>query len=453
VDVELMKSKIALAACLLLITVPVCAKYSGGTGEPNAPYLISTAADLNAVGDDPCDWDKHFQLTADVNIADYSYTTALIAPDISTNEYFQGTAFTGTFDGNDCNIIRLTIDTGGAENDYLGLFGYISFAGKVKNLAVEDVNITGGYNSCYLGGLVGYNYEGTISNCYAMGSIAGGYNSREIGGLAGYNWQGTISDCYAIGEVTGGDRSIDIGGLVGKSYGTIFNCYSTGQVTGRAGIGGLVGYNYGGISSCYSTGSVIIGNNSIALGGLAGSNHGTISNCYSANQITGGAYCRFLGGLVGSNSGTISNSFWDVSTGGLDNGFGVGLPTEQMQAESTFAGAGWDFITPVWFIDEEVDYPRLRWEMLKPIELLDMLADDVIELVEHGGIAKSLLAKIDSAIEKLEDGDEKNDKAAVNSLRAFINAVQAQRGKKISEENADYLIGCAGQVTDMLSSE
>jgi hypothetical protein len=130
-----------------------------------------------------------------------------------------------------------------------------------------------------------------------------------------------------------------------------------------------------------------------------------------------------------------------------------------MQTESTFTGAGWDFNTPIWFIDEGVDYPRLWWEMLEPTELLGMLADDVVGLVGHGGLANSLIAKIDSAIEKLDDsfdyaqdrGNEKNDKAAINSLRAFINAVQAQRGKKISEDDADYLIGCAEQVIGMLN--
>ena len=35
-----------------------------------------------------------------------------------------------------------------------------------------------------------------------------------------------------------------------------------------------------------------------------------------------------------------------------------------MQTMSTFTDAGWDFNTPVWTIDEGVDYPRLWWEFV-----------------------------------------------------------------------------------------
>jgi hypothetical protein len=47
---------------------PVAAKYSGGTGEPNDPYQIATAADLIALGETPADYDKHFLLTADIDL-------------------------------------------------------------------------------------------------------------------------------------------------------------------------------------------------------------------------------------------------------------------------------------------------------------------------------------------------------------------------------------------------
>jgi hypothetical protein len=37
-------------------------KYSGGTGEPNAPYLIATAANMNQIGAEPSDWGSYFLL-------------------------------------------------------------------------------------------------------------------------------------------------------------------------------------------------------------------------------------------------------------------------------------------------------------------------------------------------------------------------------------------------------
>ena len=44
------------------------AQYDGGTGEPNNPYQIATAEDLMALGDSPEDYDKHFILTADIDL-------------------------------------------------------------------------------------------------------------------------------------------------------------------------------------------------------------------------------------------------------------------------------------------------------------------------------------------------------------------------------------------------
>ena len=49
------------------------------------------------------------------------------------------------------------------------------------------------------------------------------------------------------------------------------------------------------------------------------------------------------------------------------------------------------------------------------------------------GIENGLVAKLYSGLGKLEDGNEKNDGAAKNSLEAFINYIKALRGKKIDE--------------------
>jgi len=59
-----------LASVLLVLTIvaTATAKYGGGTGEPNDPYQIATAADLIALGETPEDYDKHFILTADIDL-------------------------------------------------------------------------------------------------------------------------------------------------------------------------------------------------------------------------------------------------------------------------------------------------------------------------------------------------------------------------------------------------
>ncbi len=269
---------VLVSVCFLVSAAE--AKYSGGMGEPNDPYLISDVNDINEMRGEPNDWGGSFLMTADINLAgagdkpDGSFSTAVIAPDTdNSSRYFQGTAFTGVFDGNDHKIMNLTIDTNGAGNDYLGLFGQIDPNGQIMNLGIEDANIIGGYHSVKLGGLCGENYDGTISNCYVIGSLAGGYNSYDIGGLCGRNYDGTISSCYATVNMTGLYHSSSLGGLCGKNGGTISNCYATGKVTvgdHSEYVGGLCGGNLGKIFGCYATGSVSGGNGSKDLGGFFG---------------------------------------------------------------------------------------------------------------------------------------------------------------------------------------
>jgi len=58
---------IAIGLALTGVSV-ASAKYSGGTGEPNDPYQIATAVDLIALGEEPNDYDKHFILTAAIDL-------------------------------------------------------------------------------------------------------------------------------------------------------------------------------------------------------------------------------------------------------------------------------------------------------------------------------------------------------------------------------------------------
>ena len=85
--------------------------------------------------------------------------------------------------------------------------------------------------------------------------------------------------------------------------------------------------------------------------------------------------------------------------------------------------------------------------------MVQRLAESVIDLNLQTGIENSLDTKLDAALKAIEDLNENNDVAAVNSLGAFINAVQAQRGNKIPEADADALIAAAQQIIDLLLAE
>ena len=65
---------LVLAIVALLVGTSTGGTYSGGTGEPNDPYRIATAEDLNDIGNYEEDWDKHFILVNDVNLAQYTGT-------------------------------------------------------------------------------------------------------------------------------------------------------------------------------------------------------------------------------------------------------------------------------------------------------------------------------------------------------------------------------------------
>ena len=111
---------------LVLIIVSACtARYSGGTGEPNDPYQIATAIDLITLGETPEDYDKHFKLTADLDVDPNLpgckvFNKAAIA---STRSPWGG--FTGVLDGNYHRIVNIRIEA--LVNNYTaGFIGSLS---------------------------------------------------------------------------------------------------------------------------------------------------------------------------------------------------------------------------------------------------------------------------------------------------------------------------------------
>jgi rhodanese-related sulfurtransferase len=337
-------------------------KYSGGTGEPNDPYQIATAENLMLLGDSPEDYDKHFILTADIDL-DPNLPGRKVLDKAVIDDYF-----TGVFDGDVYTISRLTIR---GEHD-VGLFSRVGYGAEIKNLELVDVSIAGsGY---YVGGLVGLS-NGSVSDCYISGIVSG---DSGVGGLAGHNIFGSINMCHSDGTVSGNST---VGGLVGYSDGSITASYSTAAVNGAGDIGGLVGVNGlflgselfpippGEIRYCYGAG-LVSGEGSV--GGLVGTNewYGSITASYSTSIVIGNDK---VGGLVGYNWNNmgISSSFWDIQTSGQnESAGGTGKTTAEMQTIETFLEAGWDFVgedengtEEIWSICEGTNYPRFVWQI------------------------------------------------------------------------------------------
>ncbi len=338
---------------VLLLSATGWAKYSGGNGEPNDPYLIATPNDLNSIGLDPNDWDKHFLMINDVNLSDFTGTEFNIIGIFVDFDDPNNKPFTGVFDGNCHTIHNFTYTS--TEINAIGLFVNVlsetEEKGVIKKLGLKNVNINSGSGQ-EVGPLVGIN-EGIISDCYATGNVAG---KALIGGIVGYNRSntGTISRSYSTAHVSG--ESI-IGGLVGENGTacTIERCYATGNVIGTDfWIGGLVGWNaYGSVLSCYATGDVS-GNTDV--GGLTGFNlGGIISDSYATGSVTGNSS---LGGLCGIGQAPSNSYFLDpCDGGGPDNGLGTPLTDTQMRQQANFSN--WDFLY-IWDIGENQTYPFLR---------------------------------------------------------------------------------------------
>jgi hypothetical protein len=343
---------------LFNIASPAYAKYGGGTGEPNDPYLICDANHMNTIGADSNDWDKHFLLCADIDLSSFTGTSFNIigywvdwgSPD--------NKPFTGVFDGNDHTISNFTYTSTGI--NYVGLFGYVlgyvHGSGRgIKNLGLIDPNVDAGTGN-EVGSLVARLHYGTITGCYVKGGTVSG--NDYVGGLVGLNSSGAINNCYSTSSVSGENS---VGGLMGLNWweGTINNCYSTGSVSGENSVGGLVGYiEWANVLNCYSTGDV---SGDEEIGGLVGENwDGTITNSYSTGSVSGTGFG--IGGLIGNNffQGQVTDSFWDIETSGqTTSAGGTGLPTAEMQTATTFIGWACEY---VWTIDEGNDYPRLWWE-------------------------------------------------------------------------------------------
>ena len=107
--------------------------FGGGAGTDEDPYQISSIEGLNAIRGGFLD--DHFVLMNDLDFTGHRYSAddeenakgwLPIGHDTDEDmDYFQGTEFTGSFDGGGYVIRNLSISRGG--EDYIGLFGAIGF--------------------------------------------------------------------------------------------------------------------------------------------------------------------------------------------------------------------------------------------------------------------------------------------------------------------------------------
>jgi hypothetical protein len=327
---------ISISLILVLFCTSSFAKYSGGSGEPNNPYLIATPNDLNSIELHPEDMNKCFLMTADINMIEF------------TGDQFNyigiNSEFRGVFNGNGHAIYNFTFigDAGGlfvTVNDanariegvtmvdpnvqtdgqvaalvlsmYYGKIidchivggvvrGESSVGGLCGDAGGESLEIIGCTSSAdvygwgFVGGLIGESYDGNIIDSHATGDVHG--SDGYVGGLIGSCGEITIQSCSAAGYVKSGDRYA--GGLIAESDDcNIIDCHATGDVNGYANyVGGLIGRSVATtIQSCSAIGDV--NGNYFHVGGLLGyGEETTIQRCSASGNVKG---YEEVGGLVG----------------------------------------------------------------------------------------------------------------------------------------------------------
>ena len=255
------------------------AKDLGYTIESDGSYTVTSADGLMNVAElvNGGKTDINITLDKDIDLTGKEWTP------IGTG---YSNKYTGTFDGGGHTIKGLTVTT---NDQFVGLFGSIGYAGTVKNVMMEDVQITSNRSSGFAGGVAGYS-DGTIENCSVSGSVSG---TVYVGGVVGVQIGGSITGCSSSATVKG---TVYVGGVAGQTNGgaTLTACYATGNViieiapTKNISGGGLVGMNGGkGVRACYATGNVTSTGSStgnVHIFGLLGDNYTTVTACYWKNN-------------------------------------------------------------------------------------------------------------------------------------------------------------------------
>jgi len=335
------RTLISVVVAFCLAVLPVGVWGYGGTGTAEDPYLIYTAEEMNAIGLNPQDWDKHFRLMEDIDLAAYAGNQfnliGLQRTAQDPNEILE-VPFSGVFDGQGHTIAHFTYEVSGAEApaegwvEVFGLFRRVDgLNAEIREVTLLDPNVCPAPNCTQrvgrVGALAGVLESGVISRCHVKGGNVRG--DALTGGLVGVvsrrasgdppELSPTIVSCSTncqVGrapqrsfvEVEGADRVLHryYGGVAGLNRGIISDCNATGPVSGGRYAGGLVGGNGADIVDCQAAGAV---SGESALGGLAGEvSYGTIAFSWAGGDVSAPndvsedapSEATRLGGLVGS---------------------------------------------------------------------------------------------------------------------------------------------------------
>lgn len=189
-----------------------------GNGSVDFPYFIRNEEDLIHVGKDEWSLGSSYYLLNDIE---------LTKPFQPIGE----TGFTGQFDGGNCKITNLVIDSTVAKAESpAGLFSVIAETGKVENLIIENANVN--VLSRFSGIIAGKNY-GLVGKCQILDSSITNKIPEE--------YDAETADSYT-GVICGLNETK-------SAYAQVRLCTVKAKINSDYIAGGLVGYNKAGLIS------------------------------------------------------------------------------------------------------------------------------------------------------------------------------------------------------------
>ena len=360
---------------------------------------------------------KSIILTKDIDLNSKEWTP------IGTKEH----PFTGRISGGGYTISNLSITSDG---DYRGLIGYAQGADmnndrvSVNHLTLEGViDVTGNY----VGALFGYVEEFRIDNCTihvkmtvdgnCVGGVAGqmkrGYldsttnlgdivgkksSGSKTGGLVGYAYNVSITECLNRGDVTGAGQTGGIAGQLNSAksslYGNVSRSSNKGDVSGTSDVGGIVGS-----ATLQGTGSNVVlsnlgdvtGQNQVGgiVGAFSGGTYGSLVSIYNVGKVTDTGT-----GDSGALVGRIYSMLYIMNGYALENSADV-LCTNNTakRCEVEFESDSWfkseDFITAQgnfghdWTLDPAANdgYPMIEFEA-------ELIAAEKLEAAKQAAVAE-----------------------------------------------------------------
>lgn len=286
-----------------------------------------------------------------------------LEPLFDSEHVFKGTIDGGNYDGNGNLTGKSKLqNVSVSAQSHASVFGYV--AGSIKNLDVENVNLTvvkdanGKFGIKSVLAPVATRNEGSITNVAVSGAIfnlESGMNTVYIGGIVGENKgfstksnTGYISDCTSnvtINDATA--KAFVIGGVTAetnassaltrnsvvvavKNISTVDDGISANGATYFV-LGGIAGRSGGTVTK--SNASVTVENGTISsgaasIGGIAGDGTGSLATSSANISVSALVANANVGGLIGKNEGYVLNAYaivdFDLTAAGKNAILSVG---------------------------------------------------------------------------------------------------------------------------------